>query len=346
MNIFIYRGGMSLVKKSGIGMALRQQCEMLSHMPQVRQTTFGPSDVVQINTVFPDSVIVALAARLFHKKVIYYGHSTKEDFKHSFRGSTLLAPLFQRWITFCYRLGDQVITPTQYSKRLIESYGVDRPVTALSNGIDNAFWARDDHDREKFREKYHLTGEQKVVMSVGHYIERKGILDFLELARRMPDKTFFWFGYTNLNMVPAEVARQVRNAPDNVVFPGYVSREELRQAYHGADLFCFLSHEETEGIVVLEALASGIPTIVRDMGVYEGWLQDGKNCRKFRDEQELDTLCQIMTRYRDDAQRQQGLATAKSRDYGMICDCMEEIYRSLVAQRTVAKPQRKLKMID
>ena len=41
-----------------------------------------------------------------------------------------------------------------------------------------------------------------------------------------------------------------------------------------------MSHEETEGIVVLEALACGIPTVVRDIPVYAGWLRDGKNVYK------------------------------------------------------------------
>ena len=53
-----------------------------------------------------------------------------------------------------------------------------------------------------------------------------------------------------------------------------------RQAYCGADAFAFMSHEETEGIVVLEALACGIPTVVRDIPVYAGWLRDGKNVYK------------------------------------------------------------------
>ena len=69
-------------------------------------------------------------------------------------------------------------------------------------------------------------------------------------------------------------------APENVTFAGFVDRETLREAYCGADVFAFMSHEETEGIVVLEALACGIPTVVRDIPVYAGWLRDGKNVYK------------------------------------------------------------------
>ena len=72
----------------------------------------------------------------------------------------------------------------------------------------------------------------------------------------------------------------LENAPENVEFPGFVDRERLREAYCGADVFAFMSHEETEGIVVLEALACGIPTLLRDIPVYDGWLTHGENVYK------------------------------------------------------------------
>ena len=72
----------------------------------------------------------------------------------------------------------------------------------------------------------------------------------------------------------------MEQAPENVTFAGFVDRETLREAYCGADVFAFMSHEETEGIVVLEALACGIPTVVRDIPVYNGWLREGQNVYK------------------------------------------------------------------
>ena len=60
-------------------------------------------------------------------------------------------------------------------------------------------------------------------------------------------------------------------------------QEELRDAYCGADVFAFLSLEETEGIVVLEALSCGIPTVLRDIPVYQGWLPEGSGIWKARD---------------------------------------------------------------
>ena len=67
------------------------------------------------------------------------------------------------------------------------------------------------------------------------------------------------------------------NHPENVIFPGYIKGDVIEGAYSGADLFFFPSYEETEGIVVLEALASKQKVLVRDIPVYHGWLQENQN---------------------------------------------------------------------
>lgn len=281
MKVRLYAGSLKPVEKSGVGQALRHQEAMLKSA-SVETTHKNDPDaaLIHINTVFPDSLLTALSARARGQRVVYFGHSTMEDFRNSFRFSNALAPLFKRWIKLCYGSGDAVITPTEYSKKLLLNYGIKKPVYALSNGVDTAFFTPDLQQRKSFREKYGLRAGDKAVISVGHYIARKGILDFIALAREMPETCFFWFGYTNLNLIPAEVRQAIQSAPKNVFFPGYVGCEELREAYCGCDLFCFMSYEETEGIVVLEALACKIPVLLRDIPVYEDWLTDGKNVYK------------------------------------------------------------------
>lgn len=281
MRVFIYNGGLRLVGKSGVGQAIFHQREMLRRARiETTHHWLQKAGAVHINTVLPDSVLAALAARLMGRKVIYYGHSTMEDFRSSFRGSDKLAPLFRRWITFCYGLGDVVLTPTEYSRRLLESYGLKPPVYSISNGVDTDFFAPDPARREDFRRRWNIPEGQRTVISVGHTIARKGLPEFLELAARMPDVRFLWFGWTDPCLIPQEVRQAMEQAPENVTFAGFVDRETLREAYCGADVFAFMSHEETEGIVVLEALACGIPTVVRDIPVYAGWLRDSKNVYK------------------------------------------------------------------
>ncbi|GKU25080.1 glycosyltransferase [Clostridium folliculivorans] len=281
MKIFLFKGSLKIVEKSGVGKAIHhQQKAMEENNIAYTSNKKDYYDVMQLNTIFPDSVVAAIVAKMKGKKVIYYGHSTMEDFKNSFKGSDFFAPLFKKWIMFCYSLGDVIITPTEYSKKLLSGYGIKKPIFALSNGVDLSYFSPSPDGVKRFREKYKLKPNEKVVISVGHYIERKGISDFIKLAKRMPDIKFIWFGYTNLKLVPSYIQKAIAEAPKNVIFPGYISADELRDAYSGSDLFLFLTHEETEGIVLLEALAMKIAVLVRDIPIYSDDFSDGKEIYK------------------------------------------------------------------
>ena len=327
MRIYIYSGGEKLVGKSGVGQAIRHQRECLRRSG-VATTDRWTADAaaVHVNTVLPDSVLAALGAKLRGRKVVWYGHSTMEDFRSSFKGSNALAPLFKRWITFCYGLGDVVLTPTEYSRALLESYGLKKPVYSISNGVDTAFFKPDPAARTALRVRFGLREEEKVEVSVGHMIARKGLPEFLELARSIPEAKFIWFGWTNPKLIPQEITRAIEDAPGNVIFPGFVGREVLREAYQGADVFAFLSHEETEGIVVLEALACGVPTVLRDIPVYDGWLEHGKNVYKASNGGEFQrTVTGLLDKALPDLTAA-GRAVAESRSLEQVGKRLKEIY--------------------
>lgn len=288
MRVHLYTGSLNAVRRSGVGQAVAHQRAMLqSAGVEVTENWDLPADAVHINTVLPDAPFAALRARRRGEKVVYYGHSTMQDFRNSFVGSNLLAPLFKRWLCLCYGLGDIVLTPTPYARGILQTYGLPCPVRAMSNGVDTAFFAPDRDRGAAFRRKYGLSADQKVVVSAGHFMQRKGILEFIRLARALPLVQFYWFGYTQPALVPAPVRRAMAQAPENLHFPGFVSQAELRDAYCGADLFCFCSHEETEGIVVLEALACGVPVLLRSIPVYDGWLTDRVNVYKASTDKEF-----------------------------------------------------------
>lgn len=168
-----------------------------------------------------------------------------------------------------------MVTPSEYSRRLLEGYGLKNPIRVLSNGVDTEFFQRSPGQRERFRERFGFRMEDRVVLTVGLPIERKGILDVARLAGLLPQYQFVWCGHAASGLLTSRVRRAMEQAPENLHFPGYLGREELRDAYGGSDLFFFPSREETEGIVMLEALAMEVPVLVRDIPVYEGWLEDG-----------------------------------------------------------------------
>ena len=105
------------------------------------------------------------------------------------------------------------------------------------------------------------------------------------------------------------------------------ARKRLREAYQGADMFAFFSHEETEGIVVLEALACGIPTVVRDIPVYQGWLEDGKNVYKAGGPETFRKAVTGLLNGTLPDLTAAGRAVAESRSLEMVGRRLQEIYR-------------------
>lgn len=328
MKVLLFNKKQKLYDKSGIGRAMRHQVKALTEAG-VPFTTDPKEDydVVHINTIDKASWRMARKAHRHGKKVVWHAHSTKEDFQNSFLFSNQIAPFFKMYIKRAYKLGDVLITPTPYSKKLLDTYNLKRDIYPLSNGIDLERFNKENSEKiKKFREYFNLTPDQKVVMTVGLYFARKGLHDLIEIAKDRPDYTFIWFGHTPASLLSRKIKKAIRHKPKNVILPGYIAGDIIEGAYASADVFFFPTYEETEGIVVLEALASKCPVIVRDIGVYEEWLVHEKNVFKAKNNEEFKVLIDnIMNKTAVDT-REEGYKVAEERSIKKIGERLKEIY--------------------
>jgi 1,2-diacylglycerol-3-alpha-glucose alpha-1,2-glucosyltransferase len=274
MKILLFLEAEDFLAQSGIGRALKHQQEALNLMKV--DWTRDPEedyDILHLNTYGFSSWKILKKAKRAGKKVVFHGHSTKEDFKDSFIGSNLIAPFWKRYLLHFYKRADLVITPTEYSASLIRNYGVTCPILPISNGVKLEKYAQSDAKEAAFRQRFQIDPKKKIVMTAALYFKRKGIDDFIKVAEQMPDVHFIWFGFQALWTIPLWVRRIVKGKhPANVEFPGYIKGDIFEGALTASDAFFFPSREETEGIVVLESLASKQKTLVRDIPVYNGWL--------------------------------------------------------------------------
>lgn len=331
MKVLLHSDKMKQIEKSGVGRAIKHQMKALE-LNNV-EYTLDPKedyDIIHINTIFPESYLIGKKAKRMGKKVIFHAHSTEEDFKNSFILSNQVAPAFKVWLKKVYSSADLVLTPTPYSKKLLENYNLGKPIVDISNGIELEFFKKDIEAGNKFRESFGFSKDDKIIIAVGLYIERKGILDFVEMAKKLKDYKFVWFGYTNLNTVPLKIKEAVETKLDNLYFPGYVEREILKGAYSSADLFWFPTLEETEGIVLLEALAMKIPVLIRDIPIYEDWLEDGKNVYKASNMMEFEEKIREIVEKRLPDLTEEGYKIAKDRDIKIIGSKLKQIYEDVL----------------
>ncbi len=326
MKVLLYFEKADKIKKSGIGRALQHQISALTSAGI--EYTLDPKDtydIAHINTYFPESKKLVKKLKKKGIPVIVHGHSTKEDFRDSFAFWRVMALWFYPNLMWFYKNADFIITPTEYSKKLIDAYEKGVEVIHVSNGIEPKEYTYNPEHVKAFREYFNLSEDQKVVIGIGFYFQRKGLHDFFDVARKFPDVKFIWFGYLAPIGRTHFIKKAIKHKPDNVILPGYVSGPVIKGAFYASECLFFPSYEETEGIVVLEALACDTPVLVRDIGVYEGWMQDGVNCYKGKNNDEF----------------------AEKLNYIFTQDNQEVIKngRSLVEERTLEKIGLELKKV-
>ena len=332
MKILLYTEGLKKIGKSGLGKAVKHQINALkeNNVDYTLDPKCTDYDIVHINFYGPKSYFLAKKAKKMGKKVVYHAHSTEEDFRNSFIFSNQLSKLFKWWICKCYKLGDVIITPTEYSKRLLENYNLGKKIYAISNGINMEFFERNIKNGEKFRKDFGYSTEDKVIMGVGLYLERKGILDFVELAKRMPQYKFIWFGYSPLYASPRKIRKAVKTKLPNLYFAGYVEPEVLRGAYSGANLYLFPTLEETEGIPILEALTEKIPSIVRDIPIFDEWLIDGKNVYKAKNTEEFESKIKGILEGKLKDVTEEGYKVVSDREIKTVGKKLIQVYKDLM----------------
>lgn len=331
MKVLLYQEGRKALGVSGIGRALKLQ-EKALNINGV-ETTFERKDkydFVHINTVFPESRRFLKQCQEYGVPAVVHGHSTYEDFRNSFRGWKFMEPFFDRMLIKMYRQADFIITPTPYSKNIIENYkGVKCPVVAISNGIILDEYKYDEKKAQAFKDYFKIKPDQKIVIGVGLLFQRKGLLDFIEVAKKMPEVTFIWFGNLQTSLTQFKILKAMKHKPDNLIFPGYISGDVIKGAFSSANAMFFPSYEETEGIVVLEALASKLPLIVRDIGVYKPWLTNEVNCYMGKDNAEFIQLINKVLSSDNSKMVENGYKVAEERSIDKVGKELIEAYKEV-----------------
>lgn len=333
MKICVYFEAEKLIQTSGIGRALLHQKRALESVGL--SYTLDPNDeydLLHINTIGPASMAVLSKAKKQNKTIIYHAHSTEEDFKNSYVLSNQIAPFFKRHLISLYRQADAIVTPTPYAKSLIENYGIELPIYPLSNGVDLSRYHYDEDKHKAFRKYFHLKEDQKVIIGVGLYLHRKGVHDFIEVAKHFPEVKFIWFGHSSSISIPSSLRLVMDNHPANVILPGYVKGPIIEGAYMSSDLFFFPSYEETEGIVVLEALAARCPVMVRDIGVYEDWLEHNVSCYKGKENTDFIQMIEAYYKNELNLTLDEGYKIAEERSLDKIGIALKAIYEKTLGE--------------
>lgn len=329
MKVLLYTENEKIISKSGLGKAIKHQMNALKAV-NIEYTTNPKDDfdIAHINFYGLKSYRLAKKLKKQGKKIVYHAHSTEEDFRNSFIFSNQVSKLFKKWLIKCYTLGDAIITPTEYSKKLLKDYGIKNDIYVVSNGVELKNFEHDEKVGREFRKKYNFKKEDKIIVGIGLYIERKGIIDFVELAKQMPEYKFIWFGYSPLIFSRKNVRKAVNTKLNNLIFAGYVEQETICQALNGCDVYIAPTYEETEGITIIEAASCKTNMVVRDIPVFDDWLVDGKNVYKARNVNEFKNKIEEIISGELPSLVQEAYSIAEERKSENIGEKLKNVYQS------------------
>lgn len=239
---------------------------------------------------------------------------------------------------------DAVIVPSTAMRQRLESYGVTRPLSVLPTGIPLARFVGG--NGAAFRARWDISPARQVALFVGRVAHEKNIGFLLEAAVRARSLC-----PTLLLVVAGEgpalaelKQHSVRLGLQNTVrFIGYLDRSrELPDCYAAADVFVFASRTETQGLVLLEAMAAGLPAIaLAEMGTVD-ILAPGRGALSPPDDpQAFGEVLGHYLRRPESWQHLRDAAPVYAREWSdaAMAARLAVVYRDLVAAKTAAAGQ-------
>jgi glycosyltransferase involved in cell wall biosynthesis len=211
--------------------------------------------------------------------VIFTHHTLHEEYTHNMPfNSTALKKFVVELCTRYANLCDAVIAPSESIAQLIKKRGVTAPVEIIPTGIDVRAFASGDGRR--FREGHGIPARTFVVGHLGRLAREKN-LGYLGRAVCRFLKTAKNARFLVVGSGPSEDKLQRlfkrEGLLDRLVLSGKKTGQDLYDAYAAMDVFAFSSHTETQGMVLVEAMAAGLPVVALDASGVREVVRDGEN---------------------------------------------------------------------
>ncbi len=235
-----------------------------------------------------------------------------------------------------YSRCDRVYVPSWSIIRELEEQGIGR-TELWSRGIDVSGFSPDHRD-EELRRRLGAGPECPVVLLVSRLVKEKDLADLVSMDRILASRGV---RYRLVLVGDGPMRRELVRGLSRAVFAGHSAGAELARWYASADIFVFPSTTETLGNVVLEALASGLPSIVSDRGGPQDLIRDGENGYVLPANRPDLLADRVEALLHDGALRSRisdaARASASSRRWDQINGALIDSYSALIGERSGAK---------
>ena len=201
-------------------------------------------------------------------------HFLPETVEGSIKLPKIVQSFFYHYFIHFYKAAEELIVVNPIFIEPLKHYGIDKDrITYIPNVVATKdFYPKEINEASELFKKHNLSLDKFTVISVGQVQTRKGVLDFIEIAKQLPEVQFIWAGGFSFGKITDgydQLTAVIKNPPSNVKFVGIVDREQMNELYNACDLLLTTSYNELFPVSILEAVNSGLPILVRDLDLYE-----------------------------------------------------------------------------
>ena len=273
-------------------------------------------DIVHAHWLIPQGIVQSL----FKKPYIVTGHGGDV--------MSLNNGILKKWKRHCLKNAKKVTVVSETLKEKLQEMFPEVQPEIISMGVDTSKFGR-----KYFVPDYFEQNDKKVVLFVGRLVEIKGVSYLIDAMKEVEGLLVI----VGDGPIRSELQKQAESLGDKVVFLGPKSHDELRSVYASSDLFCAPSvttakgEKEGLGLVILEAMASGLPVVGSNSGGISQLIQDGVNGLLCEEKNSHELAKKINLLLTDDEMREKVLEnsakTVKEFDYCSLAEKYAEIMK-------------------
>lgn len=231
-------------------------------------------DIIHTQVPFPIGFLGHRAARKLDLPEVHTYHTHLTEYAHYFP-SEILQPIVKYGLKKIARIfcnySDVVIAPSKSVKELLKKYGVKSPIIVNQSGVcTKDFKKLNDSEISKILKHYSIPKNKEILMFAGRLAPEKNLLFLLKTFKYIHQKNpnaylMIVGGGPSEEQIKKEIAKLDLSKSAQVT--GFVSKEEIIKIFDLAKIFVFPSLTETQGLVICEALAAGVPVVaINKMG--------------------------------------------------------------------------------
>jgi 1,2-diacylglycerol-3-alpha-glucose alpha-1,2-galactosyltransferase len=271
MKIHVTSESPFIMKATGVHTAFMDHVELLREHNDIEVVVNeeGTGDIYHSHTYGPYYIWKGLK---YKGRRVFTAHVIPDSIKGSLPNWKFFMPFIRLGLKMVYSYADVCIAISPMVEKAIIDSGAKTRIVRIYNPVHNDNWRRTEDKRKRGRELLRVAENDFVVLGVGQLLGRKGVDDFLNVAEAIPEAKFIWVGgrpFGNLTEGIVRINERFAKAGRNVINAGQIDLESMPDIYAAGDLMLFPSFQENCPLAPIEAAASGIPVIYRDIEEYK-----------------------------------------------------------------------------